>query len=78
MNRIKKYCFIIVNSWIINHLGIKPIKGGSPPNDRIFMNNKNFRVFELKNLVKIWLMWNNLGVLNINTTLIDNSEYIQK
>ena len=53
-----------VKYWIVNHLGINPKKGGSPPNDNKFKNKENFKVLLKKKSINNWLIWYNLNILN--------------
>lgn len=56
---------LLTNNSIIIHLGINPKKGGSPPKESNKINNEIFiNLFELNNL-KVWLILNNLKLLNI-------------
>lgn len=61
--KIKNIPFLTSNS-ITNHLGINPKKGGKPPKDN---NNKNKEIFINLfewNILKVWLILNNLKLLN--------------
>jgi hypothetical protein len=63
--------FIPINDSIINHFGKNPINGGSPPKDSKDKNIKNFTIELLLNNPNIWLILNNLKLLNIKIIAID-------
>jgi hypothetical protein len=57
--------FLLIKSSIIIHLGIKPKNGGRPPNDKSKINIEIFiNLLEL-NILNVWLILNNLKLLNI-------------
>lgn len=67
----RKNIFILINDSIINHLGRNPIKGGRPPKDNKDKNIKNFTIEFLLNNPNIWLILNNLKLLNIKIIAIE-------
>lgn len=46
------------SSWIINHLGINPVKGGRPPNDKRAINDKSLISGEKLVWLNKWEVWN--------------------
>lgn len=46
----------LFNSWIINHLGINPVKGGSPPKENRATNTGKFVKLEDSFLSIRWLI----------------------
>lgn len=62
-----KNMFKLIRDSIINHLGKNPIKGGRPPKDNSVKNIRNFRIEFLLNNPNIWLILNNLKLLNKKT-----------
>lgn len=55
---------IFTKDSIINHLGKNPKKGGSPPKDSNVKKSINLINELLLNKENIWLIWNNLKLLN--------------
>jgi len=52
---------------MINHLGKNPRNGGSPPKDS---KDKKIKIFIKKlelNILKVWVIFNNLKLLKIKT-----------
>ena len=70
--------FILTNDSIINHFGKNPKKGGRPPKDSKDKNKINLITVLLLNKVNIWLIWNNLKLLNKKTIQNDKKEYNKK
>ena len=64
-NKNKRFMNVIIS--IISHLGINPKKGGSPPKDKRVINILDLINLLLLYILKVWLMLNNLKLLNINT-----------
>ena len=46
------------SSWIINHLGINPVKGGNPPKDKNLVNNLILRIGLFIIWAIKWFKWN--------------------
>lgn len=62
----KKKLLKIISSKVI-HLGKNPKKGGSPPNESRGMLINSFCILFLNFKLNIWLILNNLKLLNIKT-----------
>lgn len=75
---IKNNKFIFTKDSIINHFGRNPKNGGRPPKDNKERNKLNLITGLLLNKVNIWLIWNNLKLLNKNTIVKDKKQYKMK
>jgi len=64
--------------WITIHLGINPVKGGRPPNDKRFMNITNLIEDLDGTCLNKWLKWNVWLKWNNITTEKDIAEYTKK
>lgn len=57
--------FLLIINSIIIHFGINPKNGGRPPKDSNKINNEIFiNLLEL-NILNVWLILNNLKLLNM-------------
>lgn len=58
-----------VNSWMIIHLGKKPVRGGSPPSDSkvasvvVVINGILFHICDSDNVVVVELVINNMNMV---------------
>lgn len=63
---------------IIIHLGKNPKNGGKPPKDNSDKNRINLITVLLLNNINIWLIWNNLKLLNRKIIVNERKEYSKK
>lgn len=71
INVSKKNIFKLIKDSMISHFGKNPINGGKPPNESKDKNIRNFWIEFLLNKPNIWLILNNLKLLNIKIIAIE-------
>ena len=70
--------FVSDSCWITNHFGIKPVKGGRPPNEKSLKNKVSLKIGLVLNLLIKWLKWNVWVKYNIEIIDSKIKEYIVK